>query len=369
MCVELDLTKPLVPEFKVEGQIQSVVYESMGMLCTKCGLLGHSKEGCEEQQRRKSDVTMDVEDVGEKGKVDEVVVEKKDRWKTVQRPRRQRYFDGPAKAQQSRSRFCSYGGDDGTVNILWKVEGAHEPKLVADSQERGLGSVECVSESNLELYRPSGVEHCDKENLQPGAQQGRLNCNDDMEMENVLKWADDEDVIASNGLGTIKEFMTLPLANDRGVAGKGIAAVIRDMKRRYKVDIVVILETRINGKQATKVIKGWGFQHSCRMEVEGSSGGIWILWEMPDLVVDVLVNDEQFIHCRLRLGVENMVLTAVYASPNEHKRSRIWGELYKIVGGTAELWLIAGDFNEIKSPLEQKGGGRVNESRCRNFNE
>ncbi|KAI9070438.1 hypothetical protein K1719_047598 [Acacia pycnantha] len=180
--------------------------------------------------------------------------------------------------------FVVLVGDDGTVNILWKVEGAHEPKLVADSQERGL------VKATVKEQKRQGKNA----NMKEGKQ-----CLKEVKVKGAGSGVHEDR----------KEFMTLPLANDRGVAGKGIAAVIRDMKRRYKVDIVVILETRINGKQATKVIKGWGFQHSCRMEVEGSSGGIWILWEMPDLVVDVLVNDEQFIHCRLRLGVENMVLT------------------------------------------------------------
>ncbi|KAI9123034.1 hypothetical protein K1719_005923 [Acacia pycnantha] len=46
MCVELDLTKPLVPEFNVEGQVLSVVYESLGLLCNKCGQVDHVKEGC-----------------------------------------------------------------------------------------------------------------------------------------------------------------------------------------------------------------------------------------------------------------------------------------------------------------------------------
>ena len=48
MCVELDLIKPLVPEFEAEGHVLSVVYESMGLLCTRCDLFGHMKEGCKE---------------------------------------------------------------------------------------------------------------------------------------------------------------------------------------------------------------------------------------------------------------------------------------------------------------------------------
>ncbi|KAI9078128.1 hypothetical protein K1719_039896 [Acacia pycnantha] len=71
MCVELDLTKPLIPEFCVERQMLSVVYESLGALCQHCGR---------------------VEDDG-------------GRWKTVNRPRRQRNAGWIPKEQQGGSRF------------------------------------------------------------------------------------------------------------------------------------------------------------------------------------------------------------------------------------------------------------------------
>lgn len=145
--------------------------------------------------------------------------------------------------------------------------------------------------------------------------------------------------------------------NSRGAASKDIAAIIRDMKKRYKLDIVVILESRISGRQVNNVIKSWGFKNSCRMQAEGFSGGIWILWEMAELLVNVLVRDEQFLHCRIGLGSEFMTFMAVYASPTEQRRSRIWEELFKISCDIHEPWLIAKDFNEIKSPLEQKGEG------------
>ncbi|KAI9109580.1 hypothetical protein K1719_019634 [Acacia pycnantha] len=157
--------------------------------------------------------------------------------------------------------------------------------------------------------------------------------------------------------------------NCRGAASKGIAAVIKDMKRRYRLDMVVILEPRISGNVASKVIKNWGFKHSVRMEAVGFSGGIWILWEFDELKVDVKAMDEQFIHCSLKYGGEEMLFTAVYAHPNEQKRKRIWEVLKVIASEVDEPWVLVGDFNEIRSPREQRGGGRVNEVRCKNFND
>ncbi|KAI9117049.1 hypothetical protein K1719_012048 [Acacia pycnantha] len=64
-----------------------------------------------------------------------------------------------------------------------------------------------------------------------------------------------------------------------------------------------------------------------------------------------------------------MLFTAVYASPCEQKRRRLWHAIKEMANNISAPWLVAGDFNEIKTPLEQKGGGRVNEARCRVFNE
>lgn len=47
-------------------------------------------------------------------------------------------------------------------------------------------------------------------------------------------------------LVTLVMMLNILLWNIRGAASKGITAMIRDMKRQYKLDIVVILETRIS---------------------------------------------------------------------------------------------------------------------------
>ncbi|KAI9080045.1 hypothetical protein K1719_037978 [Acacia pycnantha] len=154
-----------------------------------------------------------------------------------------------------------------------------------------------------------------------------------------------------------------------GAASKSFAVVLRELKKRYKVDVVVILEPRISGIQATKVIKSRGFKYSVRVEAVGFAGGIWMVWNSEELSVEVLVQEEQFLHCRLKLGWKEMLFTAVYANPCEQQRQQTWNSLHSLAREIFEPWLVAGDFNEIKTPLEQKGGGRVSETRCKKFNE
>ncbi|KAI9074058.1 hypothetical protein K1719_043985 [Acacia pycnantha] len=124
--------------------------------------------------------------------------------------------------------------------------------------------------------------------------------------------------------------MKILVWNSRGVASKGFAAVFRDIRFRYKMDVAVIMEPRISGSKASKVIRNWGYRHSVRVEGEGFSGGIWIVWDREDLSVNVTVKDEQFIHCKLALEGEEMLFTAVYANPNEQRRRQLWDRLLEL---------------------------------------
>ncbi|CAN0917281.1 hypothetical protein LINGRAHAP2_LOCUS30196 [Linum grandiflorum] len=46
VCVEIDLTKPLLPKYKVDGTKYLVVYEGLTNLCTNCGKYGAPAETC-----------------------------------------------------------------------------------------------------------------------------------------------------------------------------------------------------------------------------------------------------------------------------------------------------------------------------------
>ncbi|XP_028775146.1 uncharacterized protein LOC114732008 [Neltuma alba] len=157
--------------------------------------------------------------------------------------------------------------------------------------------------------------------------------------------------------------------NSKGATSKGFVAALKSLKSSYRLDVVAILEPRVSGVVADRIIRSWGFRNSRRVEAEGFSGGIWLLWDSDEVQVENVVKDEQFIHCKVRDGEEECLLIAVYGSPNEQKRQHLWGKLKMLVDKINEPWMVVGDFNDIKSPLEQKGGGRVNEARCRRFAE
>ncbi|KAI9117474.1 hypothetical protein K1719_011640 [Acacia pycnantha] len=437
MCVELDLTKPLIPEFNVEGKVLSVEYESLGMLCKKCGWVGHQKEGCTEFHKRRMGAGMEVEtQEGNQGE-DSNKVEEKDLWKIVQRVRRPRKEFVPMKPPQQGSRFAVLNMETGKEGKPWKGDRVHEvaePKVYVkatqkdDSQSvvrkkdetgnsksvpRGVevkkssnidltikegkkdkvvngnrklgvvkggkdrdnirGSLEVLSnndrvpESDPKMYRWKDVNLAGKENLNPGEQLGMLPGEVIMDTGEAKMIGEDEDPIESCSMSMEGGCATPRLADARGATGKGFAVVLRDMKHWYKLDVVVILEPRISGNLASSVIKNWGFQYSVKKEAEGFPGGIWILWSREDLAVDVIEIEDRFIHCRLGVNNKSMLFSAIYASPNEQRRHRVWDRMFNISLEITEPWLLAGDFNEIKTPLEQKGGGRTNEAKVHEF--
>mgnify|MGYP001567182811 CR=1 FL=1 len=46
ICVEIDLTKPLIPFIWVHQDLQAVEYEGLHQICFACGQYGHVAENC-----------------------------------------------------------------------------------------------------------------------------------------------------------------------------------------------------------------------------------------------------------------------------------------------------------------------------------
>ncbi|KAI9083401.1 hypothetical protein K1719_034615 [Acacia pycnantha] len=163
MCVELDLTRPLIPEFNVDGKVLSVVYESLGLLCTKCGWVGHRKDGCVEFHRKRMEVGMEVEVPEGNQRNENKNGEERELWKTVQRVRRPRKDPVLTKAPQQGSRFTVLDMDVGEEGMVAK--GAKEAEgdeanecLKAAQKEVSHGAIRRGMEASSSKSVAKGVE-------------------------------------------------------------------------------------------------------------------------------------------------------------------------------------------------------------------
>ncbi|KAI9076108.1 hypothetical protein K1719_041922 [Acacia pycnantha] len=296
-----DLLRPvrqeIFVEFRVANQTLSIVYESLGLLCNKCGWFGHNKASCTEFHKKKAEVEMEVESAEANQSNGQCNDGDKDLWKTVQRVRRQRRAPLPWQNHQNGSRFSVLDVDPGGEGTSLGVDKGHV------SVGQGVGDEKVQREEHQRLRQRKGPQDTRRE-ANRGSEVRALMIGSVRDGRKKRESGEGEDrgggkVLIEPVETSMEEGVLAPRVTDaRGAASKSFATVLRDMRRRYRLDIVVILEPRISGALANKVIKNWGFKHS-------------------------EINDP---------------------------------------------WLLAGDFNDIKTPMEQKGGGRISEVRCRRFN-
>jgi hypothetical protein len=55
LCVQVNLTKPLLAMFTIKDRKYNIEYEGLHLLCTICGRFGHYKEGCPDKGRVRSE--------------------------------------------------------------------------------------------------------------------------------------------------------------------------------------------------------------------------------------------------------------------------------------------------------------------------
>ncbi|XP_010424030.1 PREDICTED: uncharacterized protein LOC104709061 [Camelina sativa] len=149
--------------------------------------------------------------------------------------------------------------------------------------------------------------------------------------------------------------MELPEANK-----PNFRRAIRYMLKKHPTDILVLFETQAAGDRASRICHRLGFEHSFRVDAEGQSGGIWLLWRSSVGDLAIVEAAEQFIQARITSGAEVLNVILVYVAPIVARRSGLWEKLSGIIEGLDEPVLIGGDFNTIVRLDEQSGGnGRL----------
>jgi hypothetical protein len=128
ICVEVDLTSPLLAMFMIKGRKYNVEYEGLHLLCTNCGRFGHYCEGCPE--KNKTSVEQQKEGSASGGPNSEGV-DLVGPWMVVQKPKRSR------KAKEKEATPAEGGGRKGPagINANSKNSGSRFASLMDDIPE------------------------------------------------------------------------------------------------------------------------------------------------------------------------------------------------------------------------------------------
>lgn len=142
----------------------------------------------------------------------------------------------------------------------------------------------------------------------------------------------------------------------------------KSLTNNYKPTLVVILESQISGIKADDFIQKNGFDKSYRVEVNGFSRGIWLLWK-GFFEVDIVLNHKQFIHFKITKN-QGLVswITTIYASLVPSHSKHLLENLGRIVSSIQGLWLVSGDFNSILYASEKQGRSSHNNGVFELFN-
>lgn len=103
--------------------------------------------------------------------------------------------------------------------------------------------------------------------------------------------------------------------NCRGALSGEFLREIREFMRKYKPEIIVLLEPRISGATADGVCRKMGMNCWIRSEAEGFSGGVWFLWNKEEVDVVPRYAHASILHVSVTSRGGPWDMTAVYASP------------------------------------------------------
>jgi hypothetical protein len=156
--------------------------------------------------------------------------------------------------------------------------------------------------------------------------------------------------------------------NCRGAANTSFYRYCKHYVVSYKPVMLVIVEIRCDPNKLRRTFSLLGYDGFIATNVEGFSGGIVVVWKEECMKVELQFKKFQFIHLQVcYLNGINWFFTPIYASPNDDNRRVLWEDLKNIAASMHSPWMLAGDFNDIASEEEKKGGAVVSIRKCNIF--
>ncbi|KAF4372682.1 hypothetical protein F8388_000849, partial [Cannabis sativa] len=125
---------------------------------------------------------------------------------------------------------------------------------------------------------------------------------------------------------------------------------------KYSPSLVFLSETKLYGGWAEGIRRQISFSNSFHVDCVGKSGGLLLLWN-DDWEVSVKSFSVGHIDALVKCpGLNVWRFTGFYGNPKASSRINSWQLLCRLKGLFDLPWICGGDFNEVLSINEKKGG-------------
>ncbi|CAA7018860.1 unnamed protein product [Microthlaspi erraticum] len=138
------------------------------------------------------------------------------------------------------------------------------------------------------------------------------------------------------------------------------------MQMVYLPDLLFLIETEQNDDYVRDVGVQLGYDHMQIVSPQGLSGGLVVLWK-NFFSVSCISFDSRLVDLQVDYKAFQFYLSCVYGHPIPSQRNHLWEKLQRIATTRHGPWMMCGDFNEILSNAEKRGGRIRAESSFRNF--
>ncbi|KAF9598420.1 hypothetical protein IFM89_027853 [Coptis chinensis] len=143
---------------------------------------------------------------------------------------------------------------------------------------------------------------------------------------------------------------------------------LTDHIHRERPNFIFLCETKSNVHKAVNTISNLDHYKSFVVGSQGLSGGLWCFWD-ENLDVQIAWSDSWIVHTVVNDFQGNFwYLSCIYGSPTPSIRREQWKILPSLLPPSNILWLCIGDFNDVSSNSEKRGGPLLFPSQMQYFN-
>ncbi|KAK2665103.1 hypothetical protein Ddye_003677 [Dipteronia dyeriana] len=148
--------------------------------------------------------------------------------------------------------------------------------------------------------------------------------------------------------------------NARGLGSPRAFNTLLTHKQETNVEIMFLMETRCDQNKMELWRVKLGYTGKIVVSTVRKSGGLYLFW---DKRVDLFLLSFSMGHIDVRIqGANNgkWRFTGFYGNPDKAQRANSWSLLRRLAGLSRLPWVCLGDFNEILSDDEKRGGRQKN---------